>query len=110
MLPNETKERERIDDSLAHQLAYSHKVLREYLEVLDIPLELRTELPSLVVDMAVGLHVRIARKYRQILLLAESGQADGAEVICRSMFEALMALAFICREGVELRLSGGGAV
>lgn len=60
--------------------------------------------------MAVGLHVRISRKYRQVLLLVEAGQGDGVEILCRTMYEAALAQAFICRQTVKLRRADRSSV
>lgn len=61
-------------------------------------------------DVALGLHVRTCRKLEQAKLLAAAGQADGAETICRSVFESFLSQAFVCRQSVRLRRVNGKPV
>jgi hypothetical protein len=110
MLPNETKVITGVNRKLRPQLDYAQRALREMLVAVESPIYPRKEFPLVVQDMAIGLHVRICRKFRQALLLTEIGQADGVEILCRSMYEAALAQAFVCRQTVKLKRTNGKAV
>jgi hypothetical protein len=103
MLPKENNARARIASDLKDQLAYCHNSLQESIQMIASPIHFQKGMHPLVFDMTLGLHVRIVRKYGQVLHLAELGQADGAEVLCRTMYESLLAQAFICRPRIRLR-------
>jgi hypothetical protein len=95
---------------LTGQIDYAKKTLRECVFACKSPIRLRKSFPPIVLHAALGLHVRLCRKYRQAIALGELGQGDGGEALCRSMFEAFLAQAFICRQTVKLRRRNGGAV
>src|SRR4051812_7405348 len=104
MLPLEDEAITAVRQILGPQLDYARNALREALVLVTPPVHFRKEkMYGAVVDMAVGLHVRICRKFRQALTLTEIGQADGVEMLCRSMYEAALAQAFICRPSVKLK-------
>jgi hypothetical protein len=44
------------------------------------------------------------------LLLARIGQADGVDMLCRSIYEAALAQAFVCRPTVKLKQANGKPV
>src|SRR5262245_17965260 len=111
MLPYEEEVVAGVRRELGVQLAYAEEMLRDALVVAVPPfMPRRKKLHPIVKDMALGLHVRVCRKFRQALLLVPIGQADGIEILCRSMFEATLAQIFICRSRVRLRHIGGTPV
>jgi hypothetical protein len=111
MLPNEDRVIAGVKQTLGPQLEYARKSLFEALVALEHPVNLRFKsIHPAVPDMAIGLHVRLCRKFRQAIALTEVGQADGVEMLCRSMFETALAQAFICRPTVKLRYVNGPAV
>src|SRR5687768_14821462 len=110
MLPHSRIDIRLIKWHLTGAIEYSKRTLRECMFACKSPIMLRKPFPAIVQDAALGIHVRLCRKYRQAIALAELGQGDGGESLCRSMFEAFLAQAFVCRQLVKLRRRNGGKV
>jgi hypothetical protein len=110
MLPHSRIDQRLIKWHLTGAIDYSRQTLRECVLACKSPIKLRKPFPPIVLHAALGLHVRLCRKYRQAIALAELGQGDGSDSLTRSMFEAFLAQAFICRQTVKLRRRNGGAV
>ena len=109
-LPNEAKERARIAETLPDQFTYSHRLLDEFLQLIEIPIEFHTGFPPIVIDMAMGLHVRISQKIPASVVARGGWASRHGRVICRSMFEAFLAQSFVCRSDVTLTRENGGVV
>ncbi len=108
MLPDESTYLPKLARNLRPQFQYSASSLAEGVAITNGQMAFRKQFPPVVQHSAVGLHVLICRRFRQAIALCQLGQVDSAEAVCRSMFEGLLAQAFICRNSVSLRHRANG--
>ena len=100
--PFEEQQFQTIQTQLADVIDYSKRLLLSIRALLNPPVAFQAHFADPVVGAALSLLLRACRRYRQVIALSELGQADGADVIGRSMFESFLTIAFVCREQVQL--------
>ncbi len=107
MLPKEQRHIADISEQLAEEFGLAKALLDSVLRLTDSQFKCE-DCDEITIHAAAQLQISMNRKLRQVIALCQVGQGDGAEVICRSIFESMLAQAFICADTLEFRDPNGG--
>jgi hypothetical protein len=95
--PNEEQVIERLNQQLADRFDYAKRLLRFWMEDdLDTGFA-ASNLPLIVLRVALAMSVRACRQFRSVIELCERGEAVDASIIARSMFETALVVGYVLK-------------
>ena len=100
---NEETVREEMAANVGRQLDLGRRCLQLWLQLDKDTALNRSRLPSEVIRVAFAMNVKICRQLRTVIDLCRRGEAADAEIIARSMYEAVLATGFVLVPRLILR-------
>jgi hypothetical protein len=102
MLEEESNRSSEIADLFDWELGFLQELILYATSLLKESISPPDEMSALSITHCIGLFVKVCRLARGNLGLAELGQSECADILCRSIFEASCAFAFLARAEIKL--------
>lgn len=103
--PGEEEREKEIGENLRDQLAYWDSLYKHWLENEHDRWAAKAGLPGRVYLLVSALNIQSLRLYRSVVEECKRGEAMSATILCRSLFETIVALLFALKPKVAIRLA-----
>lgn len=103
--PGEDRRRAEIQASLKDQFDYCDTIFKYWVESDHDKWAKKAGLPTKVYYVVCALNLQSFRLFRSICEECKRGEAYSASILCRSLFETVVAMTFILKPKVAIRLN-----